>query len=430
LRVTGQLDIPFPARNLILSPDGQCLVVADAFGGRLGLVDVNTFRYKATRSFPAHNIRGLASSVDGSMLVVAHQMLNDLAHTTRNDVHWGLLMSNDLRWLRWDAVLSENQDIYAGSHMHPLGEAGSATADPSGLAMAPNGMVVVTLGGVGEVAVGRESDFTLFRLRVGRRPTAVLVQPDGQRAIIANTFDDSLTVLDLASRQVVCQIELGPMAPLTLVDQGELLFYDGRLSHDGWMSCHSCHTDGHTNGGLNDNFSDLTFGAPKRVLSLLGVARTAPYGWLGRLDDLPTQIKNSIRNTMQGERELSDDEIQSLVAFLSNLEVPPSLDELRGSRDLAAIERGRRVFEQRQCARCHEPPDYTSAKSYDVGLVDQRGNRQFNPPSLRGLSHRGPYLHDNAASQLEDVFRVFGHPNDAQYEDDELQDLVAFLRSL
>ena len=37
------------------------------------------------------------------------------------------------------------------------------------------------------------------------------------------------------------------------------------------MSCHSCHTDGHTSGRLADTLGDDTFGTPKRVLSLLGL---------------------------------------------------------------------------------------------------------------------------------------------------------------
>lgn len=430
LRSAGCLDLPFAPRCLVLSPNGQYLVVADSFAGQLGLVDLDQFAYRATRAFPAHNIRGLVSSIDGSMLIVAHQMLNDLAHTTRNDVHWGLLMSNDLRWLRWESVLTADKDIYAGAHMHPLGEAGSATADPAGLAVAATGQVVVTLGGVGEVALGRESDFSLYRLRVGRRPTAVVVNASGTRAVVANTFDDTLSVIDLEARRVVHQVELGPLAVPSPIDEGELLFYDGRLSHDGWMSCHSCHTDGHTNGGLNDNFSDQSFGAPKRVLSLLGVADTAPYAWLGHADSLEKQIDNSISNTMQGEVQLSQQQKQALIAYLRSLKVPPSVDRLRGVVDEAAIARGAQVFARRQCDQCHVPPSYTSADSYEVGLVDQRGNRKFNPPSLRGLSHRGPYFHDNAASTLDEVFRTYGHPHNSVYTEEEVRDLVAFLRSL
>jgi cytochrome c peroxidase len=257
-----------------------------------------------------------------------------------------------------------------------------------------------------------------------------VVNASGTRAVVANTFDDTLSVIDLEARRVVHQIELGPLAVPSPIDEGEMLFYDGRLSHDGWMSCHSCHTDGHTNGGLNDNFSDQSFGAPKRVLSLLGVADTAPYAWLGHVDSLEKQIDNSISNTMQGEVQLSQQQKQALIAYLRSLKVPPSVDRLRGAVDEAAVARGAQVFARRQCDQCHVPPSYTSADSYEVGLVDQRGNRKFNPPSLRGLSHRGPYFHDNAASTLDEVFRTYGHPHDSVYTEEEVRNLVAFLRSL
>src|SRR2546429_167098 len=82
------------------------------------------------------------------------------------------------------------------------------------------------------------------------------------------------------------RIPLGPQPELSLAERGELLFYDARLSHDGWFSCHSCHTDGHSNGLLNDNLGDGSFGAPKRVLSLLGVRDTGPWAWNGTMPDL------------------------------------------------------------------------------------------------------------------------------------------------
>src|SRR2546430_7868047 len=51
-------------------------------------------------------------------------------------------------------------------------------------------------------------------------------------------------------------------------------------------------SDGHTNGLLNDNFTDGSFGTPKRVLSLLGVKDTGPWAWTGHLDKLPEQIRS------------------------------------------------------------------------------------------------------------------------------------------
>ena len=91
---------------------------------------------------------------------------------------------------------------------------------------------------------------------------------------------------------------------------------------------------------------------------------------------------------------------------------------------------GQKVFEQHDCARCHAPPTYTSPDSYDVGLKDKEGNIRLNPPSLRGLSHRGPFFHDGSAKGLEEVFLLRKHPSDSTYEAGEVRDLMVFLRSL
>jgi len=357
-------------------------------------------------------------------------MLNEVAHTIRNDVHWGLLMSNDLRWLKLDRVLAGGGDLFSGGHMHPLGQAGSATADPAGFAFAPDGTVVVALAGIGEIAMGREADFSLDRLPAGARPTAIAATRDSRWAFVANTFGDSVSRIDLSERETKLDISLGPGKPLTLVDRGELLFHDGKLSHDGWMSCQSCHTDGHTNGQLNDNFSDKSFGAPKRVLSLLGRADTAPFAWNGSSATLPEQIRKSLTITMQMNKEPSERQLEALAAYVASLESPPSVDKLRGTFDEKAVERGRGLFTAEGCVNCHAPPTFTTPKTYDVGLKDQQGNRHFNPPSLRGVGQRAPYFHDNSAASLEEVFRKHGHQLTRDLSDAELADLISFLRSL
>jgi YVTN family beta-propeller protein len=430
LAVEKQVDLAFPPRCLALVTERQRLIVADAFTGRLTVLSAGDLSPAAERTFPGHNVRSMLVIDGGQKLLVAHQMLNDLAHTIRNDVHWGMLMSNDLRWLKVESVLAGGNELYFGSHMHPLGEAGRGAADPAGIAMSASGTVVVALAGTSEVALGKESDFSLFRLKVGKRPTAVAITRDDKSALVTNTFDDSVSIVDLAAREEVAKIRLGKMPTLTLAQRGEVLFHDGKLSHDTWMTCASCHPEGHTIGQLNDNFSDLSFGAPKRVLSLLSQADTAPYAWIGKNPDLPTQIKSSIEKTMQFNDDAPADAVQAIAAYLQTLRLPPPLAELRGTRNEAAIARGRAVFENHDCARCHAPPSYTTARSYDVGLKDKEGNTEFNPPSLRGISHREPFFHDNSAATPEDVFLKHGHPGGEKYEPAEIADLVEFLRSL
>lgn len=429
-RVTGSLDMPFAPRTQLLVKGGTQLIAADSFGGRLAIVDMQKHNVLHVREFPGHNIRGMGVSPNGEMLIVAHQMLNELAHTVRNDVHWGLLMSNDLRWLKLDAVLTPNADLYEGAHMHPLGEAGSATGDPAGLTMTSKGAVVVSLGGVGEIAIGKEDDFSLYRIHVGRRPTAVVADRQARYLYVANTFDDDVSIVDIDEREVIAYVSLGEQPELSLVQRGERLFFNANLSHDSWMSCHSCHTDGHTNGLLNDNFSDASFGAPKRVLSLLGSANTEPFAWDGTADTLQAQIHKSLTHTMQADDPPNDEQLTALAAYVETLAPPPSIDLMRGVQDPEALERGRQLFGNLHCTNCHQPPVYTTPDTYDVGIHDKQGVREFNPPTLLGVGQRGPYFHDNRAATLEDVFVKHKHQLDDDLSANELRDLLSFLRSL
>src|SRR5205085_10716378 len=143
----------------------------------------------------------------------------DLAHSIRNDIHWGLLMSNDLRWLKVESLLAGGEELYHGAHMHPLGEAGRGGGDPGALDVTADGTVVVAISGVNEVAFGKEGDFSMQRLQVGRRPTAVRCAADGRTAFIANTFDDSISILDFGLRAIVATIALGPAAELSLAQR-------------------------------------------------------------------------------------------------------------------------------------------------------------------------------------------------------------------
>jgi cytochrome c peroxidase len=76
------------------------------------------------------------------------------------------------------------------------------------------------------------------------------------------------------------------------------------------------------------------------------------------------------------------------------------------------------------------PPEYTSKRTYEVGLSDQAGNVRFNPPSLRGVNQGGPYFHDNRAQTLEEVFTRYRHQLQGELSENDLKALLAFLRDL
>ncbi|HEX5268946.1 MAG TPA: cytochrome c peroxidase, partial [Gemmataceae bacterium] len=359
-RVSRAVDLPFAPRRLLFLPGDRKVVVADAFGGAVAVLDVTAGKVESVRSLPGHNVGGLALSADGKRLLVSHQVLNPLARTTLNDIHWGNLMSNYVRALAVSRVLDPAADLLRDSDPYPLGDASHGTGDPAGVAVLKDGRIVVALAGVGETALGSQRGDGWQTIPVGMGPTAVTTSSDGRRAYVANTLGDSVSVVDLAGRKVAGTIGLGPRAELKPADRGEQLFRDARLSHDGWMSCHSCHTDGHSNGRLADTLGDGTYGTPKRVPSLLGVKDTAPYAWNGSVPDLASQVRKSVETTMRG-KPLSSQQVSDLTAYLETLAPPPARDRLLDKLDETALRRGHDVFGKQGCATCHAPPAYTSA---------------------------------------------------------------------
>ena len=146
--------------------------------------------------------------------------------------------------------------------------------------------------------------------------------------------------------------------------------FNARLSHDGWMSCHSCHAEGHTSGLVVDTLGDGDYGAPKLVPSLLGTRDTQPWGWNGSVALFREQIQKSITTTMHGE-PLTVREMEDFAAYLSSLNAPPPPDEL----DPKLIQAGQTVFHSLGCVDCHAPPAYTTPVTVDVSQCTEHHHR-------------------------------------------------------
>jgi len=429
-KIQKGVDLSFAPRKQLLLPKKQKLIVAGSFGGNLAVLDLETLEVVAERTFPGHNIRGLAASNDGDRVSLAHQILHSEESTTSDGVHWGGVMSNVIsNFAVADLFAKPTGELSTLGAIRYLGHPDKAAADPDALIITKDSRQIVAYAGASEVAISDPGANYFKPVSVGRRPTALALSSDERRLYVANTLSDTISVIDVTNRKPVTQISLGPKPKLSLAEQGELLFHDASLSSDSWYSCHSCHTDGHSNGGLNDNFGDDSYGAPKRVLSLLGVAETGPWTWSGKADRLQDQIRKSIQVTMQGP-EPGDLQVQALEAYLKTLKPPPSLVTARGNADRQPLKKGRRLFSTLGCVDCHQPSTYTSADSYDVGLRDELGHTAFNPPSLRGVSQRARLFHDNRAANLHAVFEGHAHQLDRKLSDDELDALIQFLSSL
>jgi len=441
LRGFSPINLPFAPRLQWLNTTGTRLVVADSHGGRLAVIDTVTRKVISLRRLDGHNLRGMATSPDGKQLLVTHQMLTSFVPTVRQRVFWGTVMGNVVKAINLDDLLTPRQEQRTDSSreidiahwgLYPLGEPGNAAGDPGVIHVTPGGKTLVALGGVHEVALRGTPRQSFRRIKVGRRPTALIVSADESLAYVVNTSDDTVSVIDLDDAQVSKTISLGPRAKLMPADKGEQLFYDAKLSLDGWYSCNSCHSDGHTNGLTNDNFSDATEGTPKQIPTLRGVGQTGPWTWTGGRPKLHESIRASILSTMQAKKKssASDDNVRAIAAYLRTLPPAPSLTVARGTVDQVARQRGLAVFKSQDCGECHKSPRFTTTEAYDVGLHDEAGAKRFNPPSLLGVSQRGPLFHDGRAATLEEVFSKVRHQIDKRLSQKDTGDLVEYLRSL
>lgn len=428
------IDLPMCGGRLLGLPHQGLIMVADAFGHQYAMIDSEQMKVVQHQSLYEHNVSDLVTLDDGQTILFAHQLLHDVVPAVQNHITWGTFISNSLRMVKTEAMLSgQGKEIYRGSRFIPVGEVRNGAGDPTSIALGPDNRIAVTAGGTSQVAIGTLGDVRFEMIDVGARPVDSVFSADGKSLLVISQFSDSLSIIDWESRQAT-HLTLGKVRPPTNLERGEQLFHDATLSHDGWMSCQSCHTDGHTTGLLADNFTDDSYDSPKRVLSLLGQAHTAPYSWTGQLAELEQQVVVSIESTMASDHPAQDSDVRQLSQFIRSLPPPPSVYHARPDAYAAAfhqVEAGGQVFVRAGCADCHSGSMFTSDGAYDVGLVDENGHNLFNPPSLLGVSQRQNALfHDASARSIRDVVVNQRHQLPDDVTGEQAEALVHYLKSL
>jgi YVTN family beta-propeller protein len=360
-------------------------------------------------------------------------------------------------------VALDGSDEYATLSLDPRGQ---AAADAHGMAVSPDGrLLAVGCGGTHEVMIFRtgprklpwrsggsrdliaaellNNDGRFRRVALGGRPTELAFAPDGKTLYVANYLADAIQVVDAESAALVRTIPLGGPAEPSLARRGEILFHDAERSFNQWYSCNTCHSDGHTNGldfdTLNDGRQDLSnshLRSRKKVPTLRRVTQTGPWTWHGWQKSLNDSTVESFTKSMQGRRP-KPDEVEALVAYLGTLEFPRNpYREPDGSLSPAA-KRGEAIFRSAKaaCNTCHGGAELTDGKIHVVGLEERDdAYKGYNPPSLRSVYDKDPYLHDGRSKTLREAL-AGPHSPDAvagseTLSDAELDDLVAYLKTL
>jgi YVTN family beta-propeller protein len=319
---------------------------------------------------------------------------------------------------------------------------------PFDVAFTPDGSELWVLNsGSNDISViDTELRIGVAHIRVGANPRGIVLSPDGGHAYVNNTLDGTVSVIDTATAQVtrVLTATQIPMPPILL--DGKRLFHtsaQSTITRDQWISCASCHFEGE----MDSRTWNLPGLGPRNTTSLLGVIQTYPVNWQADMDEAQDQ-EHFIRSFQAGTGLISDGdpypgrgmfnvgqslELDALATFVDSL--PPPVNG--GGQE--GVERGRLVFESptTQCAVCHPAPFYTDRRKHDVGTANgpnELAGPTMDSPTLRGLVHTAPYLHDGSAPTLYDVL-VTKNPADqhgvtSHLTPDEIADLIAFLEAL
>ncbi|MCB9537568.1 MAG: PKD domain-containing protein [Myxococcales bacterium] len=307
-------------------------------------------------------------------------------------------------------------------------------------------------------------------LDVGYAPDGLALSADDRLLYVNATLSREVRVYDVTDfRQLPTPVAVIPLVddePLPAeVLRGKQLFndsFDRRLAGDGYLACAHCHLDGDGDRLVWD-FTDRGEGL-RNTISLLGRAGTA-HGllhWSANFDEVQ-DFEHDIRGHFGGLGLMSEDafaqadtplgppkaglsaDLDALAAYVGSLTDEPRSPHLRG----ADAEAGRAIFEQAGCDDCHRGPTLTDSGLdaegapvlHDVGTLGPGSGQRLgapliglDTPTLHGLWHSAPYLHDGSAATLRAVL-VDRNPDDrhgrtGDLTEAQLGQLEAYLLSL
>lgn len=264
------------------------------------------------------------------------------------------------------------------------------------------------------------------------------------------------------------------------VELGRKLFFDPRLSRSGFISCNSCHNlslggSDNLRTSVGHHWQKGPINSPTVLNSSMNVAQF----WDGRARDLKDQAGGPISNPgeMASTHQLAVDVLKSIPGYVTEFTAAfgtPGIDIDRVTTAIAAFEetlvtpasrfdrwldgddaaltsqelRGYELFKNSGCVACHHGAAVGGTTFQKMGLVEAyrtdnaaigragvTGNDadrfSFKVPTLRNVELTYPYFHDGAAQTLESAVRIMGRVQlGRQYSDQEVADIVAFLRTL
>ncbi|MEH7176941.1 cytochrome-c peroxidase [Neobacillus vireti] len=273
-----------------------------------------------------------------------------------------------------------------------------------------------------------------------------------------------------------------------VLELGQMLFFDPRLSGNNEVSCQTCHDPGMGYGDNQATFNMYTGGyGARNSPTVINAGYYSTNFWDGRAASLEEQALGPIENPNEMNQQL-DELIQELSAIQGYQEkfqaaFNDGITEQNIAKALAAFQRqivvkdtpydrflegetealtsqeisGLRLFTGKAfCVTCHNGPNLSDNNFYNIGINTQDKGRQavtgqetdlgrIRTPGLYGITHTAPYMRDGSLATLEEVIDYYNrggdnHPNKSFFmqkfmsplglTEQEKADLLAFLKTL
>ena len=240
------------------------------------------------------------------------------------------------------------------------------------------------------------------------------------------------------------------------LELGTALFFDAGLSRKGGVSCASCHQSGKSfsDGRAQAVGEDKLMGR-RRAQTLFAAPFASHLFWDGRAASLEEQAKGSITNPFEMNNTLAavvahvnsqphyrklgqqvwgrsrltvEDMVTAISTFVRTIRPPTTKADAVIAGDAAQLSDQQRLglhlFRTKaRCMNCHSGPLLTDNAFHDLGLSfysrrnqdlgrfeatrDKADLGQFRTPSLRGVSHAGPWMHNGLFADLPGLLRLY-----------------------
>jgi cytochrome c peroxidase len=214
------------------------------------------------------------------------------------------------------------------------------------------------------------------------------------------------------------------------------------------VACFSCHVNGHSNGAIElapdsrpnqgrlrvdtpsmrGNYNMMQLSSKRSIRSMDHFAEVEEYfdGDPGLMQAIgPRGAQRQITNRMGDFNAIIDFPPASKLGPLMRL-----IPEMASEAEL----RGEAVFHGKgKCSECHYGPAFTDDYMHDLRVERFYAGRPEGPIktfALRGIKDSPPYLHDGRLPTLHDTVEFFNVVLELRLDEQEKEDLVAFLLCL